>query len=153
RLLSGRDFSMEDDARSAPVLLVNEAFSRLFFGADDPVGRSIRIGDSTQARIVGVLADVKDHELTTAPPPRFYVPFQQHPFGDPGGLRLLVRTAGDPATLAPAVHRAIVDFDRDLPIDGLAPLSQLMRASVREERLLTRLATGFGVVALLLAAV
>jgi putative ABC transport system permease protein len=153
RLLEGRDFTDADVRGTEPVLLVNQTFVRFYFGDVNPVGRVIRVNDSTHARIVGVVADVKDHSLTDAPVARYYVPYLQHLFGDPGALRLLVRTGGDPAALSIAVRRAVGDFDRDLPIDDLEPLSALMRDSVREERLLARLASGFGVMALLLAAV
>ena len=152
-LVSGRDFTPEDDPGSAKVILVNEAFARFYFGTVDPVGRSIRVGDSAQARIVGVVADVKDHRLTGAPTPRYYTAYQQQPFGDPGMLRILVRSAGDPASITNAVRATILGLDRDLPISDIEPLSRLMRDSVREERLLTRLAAGFGIMALLLAAV
>ncbi len=153
RLLEGRDFTDADVPGSEPVLLVNQSFVRFYFGGRNPVGRVIRVNDSTQARIVGVVADVKDHTLVGEPVTRYYVPYLQHLFGDPGALRLLIRTRGDPATMSIAVRRAIGAFDHDLPIDDLEPLSALMRDSVREERLLARLASGFGVMALLLAAV
>ncbi len=153
RLASGRDFSDTDLPGTQPVLLVNQTFARFYFRGENPVGRVIRVNDSTHARIVGLVADVKDHTLVGEPVARYYVPYLQHLFGDPGALRLLVRTRGDPAALSVAVRRAVGEFDHDLPIDDLEPLSALMRESVREERLLARLASGFGVMALLLAAV
>jgi ABC-type antimicrobial peptide transport system permease subunit len=51
------------------------------------------------------------------------------------------------------VRRVVTAMDAKLPIDGIDPLTLLTRQSVREERLLARLATGFGVGALLLAAI
>lgn len=153
RLLRGRDFEATDVAGSAPVLLVNESFARFYFGDRDPVGTTIRVNDSTHAQIVGVMADLKDRSLTAASRRRYYTSYVQQPVGSPGALRLLVRTTGDPARLVQDVRRAILAHDAQLPIDGVSPLSRLMQRSIREGRLLTRLATGFGVVALLLAAI
>ena len=79
--------------------------------------------------------------------------YTQFTAGEPGSLRFEVRGAGDPAALVNSVRSAVAAVDPLLVIDGVDPLSFLMRQSVREERLLSRLATGFGVLALLLAAV
>jgi predicted permease len=153
RLLRGRDFEPTDAAGTAPVVLVNESFARFYFGDRDPVGSTMRLGDSSFARVVGVVADIRDRSLTAATRRRFYVPYLQQPLGGPGSLRLLVRTTGDPTRVIPGVRRAIAAVDPQLPIDSIDPLTTLMRQSIREERLLTRLAAGFGVVALLLAAI
>jgi predicted permease len=154
RLLSGRDILESDVAGGLPVILVNESFARFYFGsADRAAGTTIRVSDSTHALIAGVIGDTKDHELTTDVERRFYYAYQQHPSEEPGRLRLIVRASGDPALLVNPVRRAIRAYDAQLPIDGIDPLSVLMRSSVRQERLLARLASGFGIVALLLAAI
>ncbi len=154
RLLRGRDLLENDVAGGLPVILVNETFARFYFGsADRAAGATIRVGDSTSAQIAGVIADTKDHELTTAVERRYYYAYQQHPFEEPGRLRLIVRASGDPARLVNPVRQALRAYDAQLPINGIDPLSVLMRASVRQERLLARLASGFGIVALLLAAI
>jgi ABC-type antimicrobial peptide transport system permease subunit len=68
-------------------------------------------------------------------------------------LHFVVRTRDEPRRLLAALRSIIVAVDPQLPIDELVPVSTLMRASIREERLLTRLTTGFGVIALVLAAI
>ena len=154
RILRGRDLLATDVAGSTPAILVNETFARFFFGSTDrAAGTTIRVSDSTSAQIVGVIADTKDHELTTEVERRYFYAYQQHPFEEPGQLRLIVRASGDPALLVTPVRRALRAYDAQLPINGIDPLSVLMRASVRQERLLARLASGFGIVALLLAAI
>jgi predicted permease len=153
RLLRGRDIEQNDEKGSTPVVLVNESFARFYFRDADPIGTTIRIGDSAYARVVGVVSDVKDHSLRADPRRRYYMSYQQQPFGSPGALRFLVRTTGDPARLVNDLRRTILAADSQLPIDGIDPLATLMRQTIREGRLLTRLAAGFGVVALLLAAI
>jgi putative ABC transport system permease protein len=81
------------------------------------------------------------------------VSYPQRAQGEPDAIRFVVRATGDPAPLAPLVRREITAADASLPILHVDPLRILMRDSVREERLLARLAVGFGVLALLIAAI
>ncbi|HKV51796.1 MAG TPA: FtsX-like permease family protein, partial [Gemmatimonadaceae bacterium] len=64
-----------------------------------------------------------------------------------------VRASGDPGALVQSVRRAIGEADRAVVIDDLEPVRQLIRYSIRDERLVTQLATALGVLALLLAAI
>ncbi|HKG95638.1 MAG TPA: ABC transporter permease [Gemmatimonadaceae bacterium] len=153
RLVQGRDFTTQDRAGTEWVALVNETMARFYFPDGSALGRTVTIDDSVTSQIVGVLADTKDHDLTVPPVRRMYLAYQQRPQGDPGTLNFEVRTAGDPAALVSSVRREIRAQDPALAIYDINPLSLLMRQSIREERLLARLATGFGALALLLAAV
>ena len=153
RLVRGREFTDNDRIGAAPVLIINESFAKHFFGTESPVGRSMRLGDSASAEIIGVVADIKDQSLIGDARRRFYVPFLQNVLGDASALRLTVRTSGDPVPALPAIRKAITDHNPDLPIRAIDPLSRLMRQSIAEERLLATLATVFGAAALLLAAI
>jgi predicted lysophospholipase L1 biosynthesis ABC-type transport system permease subunit len=112
-------------------------------------------------QIVGVIADVRGRSLDTLESPanerRIYIPYLRRSgttkFAQPGRLRLLVRANGEPGAIAQAVRAAIVETDRNLPIDAIDPVRQLIRISIRDERLVARLATGLGALALLLAAI
>jgi predicted permease len=153
RLVSGREFTESDREGTSPVVIINSSFATKYFGDASPVGRSIRLGDSTSAEIIGVVADVKDQSLVGPARRRFYVSYVQHPLGAPSVLRLMVRAQGDPVRLVAPVRKAIAEVDADLPIRAVDPLARLMRDSLSEERLLATLATVFGVAALLLAAI
>jgi hypothetical protein len=133
------------------VAVVNESMARFYYGSAAAIGRTFEL-NGTSVSIVGVVADTKDHRLDVPPARRFYVPYFQGPPGDADALRFEVRTSGDPALVARAAHDAILAVDPAMPAGDIFPLSVLMRESVRQERLLTRVATGFGVLALLLAA-
>jgi predicted permease len=149
RLLRGREFNEGDREGSARVVLINESFAKHYYGQASPVGRSIRLGDSVFAEVVGVVRDIKDHALVGAARRRFYVPYLQQTLGAPALLRLVVRTSGDPAVAMPEVRKAV----GDVPLRDLIPLSRLMRDSISEERLMARLAVVFGIAALVLAAI
>jgi ABC-type antimicrobial peptide transport system permease subunit len=64
-----------------------------------------------------------------------------------------VRTTGDPSALVQLVRRAIGETDRSIAIDAIDPVTDLIHISIRDERLVTRLATGLGALALLLAGI
>ena len=153
RLLRGREFTASDFAGRSSALVVNEAFARFYFGASDPLGRSIKLNDSSTVQVVGVVGDIRDHALTGDVPRRMYLPAVRGAFGDPTAFTFEVRTTGDPARLLPQLRAAILAVDPSVRIDGASALSQLMQQSVRGERLLARLAGGFGVLALLLASI
>ena len=151
RLLQGRDIETTDNAASTQSVLVNETMARFYFPGANAVGKWIK-SDTTTMLIVGVIADVQDHDLRATPVRRYYAPYLATR-EDPVAARFEIRTAGDPARIGPEVRRVVTAMDAKLPIDGIDPLTRLTRQSVREERLLARLATGFGVGALLLAAI
>jgi len=153
RLLRGREITQDDLDRRVRVALVNQTMARFYFGDTDPIGRAIQLDDSVSVQIVGVIDDVKDHELKGEVGRRFYVPIVGNANNDPSALSFEVRTAGDPAPIVEKVRKTIIEFDAQLPIERVSTLSHLMRQSVREDRLLARLASGFGLLALLLAAI
>ena len=153
-LVEGREFAATDDQRSPRVALVNAAMAKFYFPGQSAIGKTLVFSDTVSVSIVGVIADIRDHELTTKPPRRFYRPYLQYPLGDePGSLNYAIRTTGNPMQAIPALRQAIIAIDRELKTDDIAPLSLLMRDSIRQERLVARLATGFGALALLLAGI
>jgi len=153
RVLQGREFTAQDHAGSVPVALINETMGRFYYGDASPIGKTIYFDDTTTVEVVGVVADVKDHALDGDPVRRFYLPFLQSVLGAPSALRFEVRAGNDPAQLTGPIRDAITAAAPSLGIDGIDPLTELMRRSIREERLVTKLATGFGVLSLLLSAI
>jgi predicted permease len=154
RLLAGREFTEADRLTSANVIVINETMAKFYWKGADAVGQTVHFNDTTAAEVVGVVADTKDHRLTGESVRRFYQPYDQAAVsGNIGNLRWELRATGDPAALTTVVKREILAIDPQLTIDAIDPLSVLMRQSIREERLVARLATGFGVLALLLAAI
>ena len=163
RLIAGRDFDARDEGVAPHTAIVNESFARFYFNdasAQRVVGRYASFDDSSVVQIVGVIADVRGRSLDTTESPaaerRIYIPYLRQSgttkFGQPGRLRFLVRASGDPSAIVNAVRAAIVDADHVLPINSIDPVRQLIRLSIRDERLVARLATGLGALALLLAA-
>jgi predicted permease len=156
RVLAGREFEASDNEQAAPVAVVNETMARFYFGGPQAaIGKMLRFGPDVLP-IVGVVADAKDHDLTSPPVRRMYSSYFHSPvpvLGAPGSTRLEVRTTGEPIRSRQAVRAAIAAEDPDLRIIGVDPLSLLMAGSLAQEHLVTRLALAFGIVALLLSAV
>jgi predicted permease len=157
KLIAGRGIVASDESTLPRVALVNESLASFYFPGQNAVGRFLRFEDTVAVQIVGVMADVRDHELTEKPARRAYFSYvhadDPKNAGSPGSLRLEVRSTGDPSSIVQSVRRAALAVDPSLPIDKIEPLTTLMRRSISDERLVTQLATAFGVLALLLAAV
>jgi predicted permease len=152
RVLRGRAFTAQDTADSQPVMVVDDAFARKYFGDRDPIGQSIRIGNghNTYAQIVGVVGDVHQDALDTAADPTVYVPFTQDLFSSVWGL---VRTTGDPAALTSTVRAAVRAIDPSLPAYGIRPLEGIVHDSIALRRFAMFLILAFAVATAFLAAV
>ena len=153
RLLEGRELTTADENTPEQVIVVNESFAKFFFPGRSAVGRFIR-SDSLTQQIVGVVKDVHQNGVKEPDLRRMYRSFVHTGETDlPGTLRLVVRTSGDPSALVQQIRKTILSVDPSLPIDGVDPLAGLMAQSIAQERLVAQLATAFGVLALLLAAI
>lgn len=150
-LVDGRDVTTSDVAGSERVVLVNQSFAKHFFKGRSALGGFLTLDDSIHARIVGVIASVRDHTLDGEPDPRFYLAALQNTIGELEQVRFEVRTSVDPQLLTNAVRTAIREHDAGIRIERVEALSTLMRLSIREELMLARLSTAFGFLALLLA--
>jgi predicted permease len=150
RLVRGRDIERQDDRGTPRVAVINETMARFYFPGRDPVGEHFRL-DTLGVEVVGVVADVRDHSLREAPSRRFYLSLAQAT-SPIGGVSFEVRTAGDPARVADAVRREVLAVDNSLRVLDAQPLTTSMRASIAQERLVARLASVAGGLALVLAA-
>jgi predicted permease len=157
KVIAGRDIETRDEGSLPRVAVVNHSLADFYFHGQNAVGKYLRFNDSVNVQIVGVAADTHDQDLRGKPDRRAYFPFVHAPdslnLGWPGSVRFEVRTSGDPKALVQPLRRAALSLDPALPIDGVDPLTQLMKDSISEERLLAKVATAFGVLALLLAAI
>jgi predicted permease len=144
---------LEDrDATTAPAAVVlNEMAAQRLFPAGDELGQQIAFW-GTRRTIVGVVGNERFHGLTETAPIAAYIPLAQAPSRGGGGT-LLVRTAGQPETLASAVRGAIAEVDPALAIFGMEPLTQTVSESIGTERFLMMLLLLFAALALVLAAV
>jgi putative ABC transport system permease protein len=146
-LVAGRAMTDADDLAAPPVIAINQAARRVFFGNRDPLGQKVQLWGQPRM-VVGVLADERVHGLAAAAPPAIYLPTSQAPV--PNGS-FLIRVAGDPVSFAPALRAAVREVDPGVSLFGVEPLATTLSQSTGQRRF-TMLVLGiFAAVALLLA--
>ena len=153
-LLGGRDVR-ETDAQSAPyVAIVSQSFVRRYWPGENAIGRRINIGNHDRI-IIAIVGDVRVRGLERTSEPQVYVSWQQ-----PDDVSvwyapkdLVVRTAGDPSSLAGPLRRIIHDADPHQPISDLRPLADIVQADTSTRRVQLAVLGAFGAIAFLLAAV
>jgi putative ABC transport system permease protein len=151
----GRTFD-DADADGAPgVVVVGESFARRYWPGRDPIGQRLKIPLSEAPRynwtwltVVGVVGDARYRELQ-ASRLDLYLSYLQSPYGP---KHLVVRTAGDPLALAPAVRAVVRDVDRDLLAEDMTSMESLVDAALGAPRFGMQLLSAFALAALALAA-
>jgi putative ABC transport system permease protein len=153
-ITAGRWFSEQEASDTASrVALVSAALATRLWPGQNPLGRHIRMGgnDRPTRTVIGVTGNVKHTGLDAVTTQQFYVPERQW-FAADNAIVVVVRTATDPASLAPAVRRAISAIDPSLPIIRVATMDQLIAATTSQRRLALVLFGAFAAAAILLAA-
>ncbi len=151
-LLAGRDFADRDQVAAPKVAIVNEAFAKHFFHGLNVIGQ--RFGDdgpksAGDFEIVGLVKDAKYASLREEPRPIYYRPFAQ--LAKDQGMSLVIRSAGDLATLAPVAREVINRTDPK--VSKIGRFSTLIDASLASERMVAQLSAAFGGLALLVACI
>jgi putative ABC transport system permease protein len=152
-LLRGRNFNEADDAEARRVVIVSESLARKHFPGEDPLGKRIDVAmfeKPTPTEIVGVVGDVRYDSLTNEAEPTVYFP---HPELTYSFMTLVVRTAGDPAEMTPAVRGVLREIDPDQPVSDVRTMEQVMADTVGRARFNTLLFGLFAALALVLSAV
>jgi ABC-type antimicrobial peptide transport system permease subunit len=140
---------------------VNAGFVHNYFEGQNPLGKRLTPGDDSETtgnaaekpkitkvwEIVGVTGDTKYNSLRREVHPTVYVPVTG------GGATFELRTASSPAALVPTVRKTVSDTDSNLPIFGISTQSKRIDELLTQERLIARLGSAFGGLALLLACV
>lgn len=150
-ILEGRDFTENDDSKSANVMIVNESFVKRFIGNGLAIGRQVH-GWGQWFTVVGVVKDSKYNFLTEASMPYFYVPFNQVYRADMY-LAFYTRAKGDLNAATTMLRRVVRETDPNVTNFDVIPLSEYIGASLYSQRIAANLLTGLGILSLLLAAV
>ena len=150
-LLVGRDFTDADGASAPPVVIVNETFAIRYLPDRAPIGHHVALNTSPGARqytIVGVAANSRNTGVRETDRPMAYIPYAQTP--GTAGMHVELRANGDPRALLTAIRRIVQEFGPDLPL--LQPMTQeeQFAESFADERLFSRLALVFGLLAAVL---
>jgi predicted permease len=146
-LMTGRTLKAADMESSHQVAVVNKEFVRRFLEKREPLGLHFGGDDpkDPQYEIVGVVGDTKYAELRDEIGPTAYTPLKDHE------AHFVLRTATNPEALVPAVRKVVSNLDSNLPLWSVRTQTERIKQLLFNERLLARLATLFGLLALVLA--
>ena len=149
-LIRGRCFRDSDTEKSPQVVVVNQTFVRQFLPENDPLGHYYGYDARTprQFQIVGVVQDSRINDIREEVPPTIYHSLSQN-VQDFESVN--VRSAGDPRHLLSQVRQAVHRVDPKLPVGNSGTLNQVVSESLWGYRLVARLSTMFGALALGLA--
>ncbi len=152
-LLKGRLFTTSDNEDAPGVALINESLARRYWPNEDPVGKRLRSGfeQGKWVSIIGVVGGIKHHGLDNDTVIEMYRPYDQAPF--PSSMTVMARTTHDPAALAAAIRSAVWSVDRDVPVDSVQPMSQVVSQSLAPRRATMLLLVILAAVALMLGIV
>jgi predicted permease len=162
RIVFGRDFERADDGSPVRVAVVNQAMARRVFG-ERPLGRRFTLPGlfpNESFEVVGVAADSAYRNLRTEAQeaiPSFYLPFSQPPGASIGvrmrNIQVEVRTSAQRSGVETMIRRTLREVDPAVALTELQPTTAIIDQAMARERLLARLALGFGVLALALGAI
>src|SRR5215468_7400398 len=149
QLVAGRVFNAGDRNGAEPVAVISEALALASWPNENPLGKRVRWGmaNGPQMTIVGVVKDVKLHQLRQARP-QLYMPYAQAPVAP---YEIALRTKTDPLSLASAVRYEVWAVDKDVPIANLCTMEQILAGSISRERFNALLLAVFAGLALALA--
>jgi len=149
-VVSGREFTAQDDSSAPAVVIVNEAMARRYWPGDDPVGRELRVGGRTGKvlRVIGVVRNGKYTFLGEQATPAMWTALRQQ---YSSWVELVVRAAGDTAAVEPIVRAAIARMDPNVAIFGAQTIEVYLKRALNLAETEAYIAAAFGSVALLLS--
>ncbi len=145
----GRDFAEADNNAEPPAAVINVHTAMEVFGSENPVGRTLVLGD-TDVTVIGVVDGVHHYGLSREIDNAVYVPYERFG-GELPMLHIGVRSQADFATVVAGMREAVWAIEPDLPIQEIVTMRQRVSNSLATPRFLSMLLGVFAVVALLLA--
>jgi putative ABC transport system permease protein len=141
-LVAGRWFDERDTQGTPQVAVINQSLARRFFPEQNPLGKTLKFSPAPddQFQIVGVVTDTRDIELGMKARLQVYFALLQ---SRQGPLHLMVRSSGDPLTLAKLLQQRVWSVDKDQPLTKVRSMTQVIAESEAEPRFRTWLLSSF----------
>jgi putative ABC transport system permease protein len=149
-VVQGRAFTNADREGAAAVAVVSESMARQYWPGEDPIGRRVRLRGGEWITVVGICGDVIQDWFIGRNAPTIYRPIAQWPAA---GFSIMVRTSGDPLTVAAPVRRALLNVDPNQPVFELMTMRRQLHERTIGLQYLASIMAIFAVLALVLAAV
>jgi putative ABC transport system permease protein len=157
-LIAGRWIEDADREGAPPVVVINQAMAKMYFGDRSPLGKKMQIGalpdDTTPwMMVVGVVGNVKQ-SLVTDMPTEMYVPYRQANEVLPvRTMSVVLRTEVDPRLLIPNLRETVRRINPDQPVVRVRTMEENVAQNFSQPRFRTLLLLIFAGLALLIAAV
>jgi predicted permease len=154
-LLIGREIGPQDSGNGPRAAVINQPFARTYFPNQSPIGKHVRDkfpGNPGEAEIVGVVADSKVNSLRELSRPRIYFPFF-NPVWEHAAVSYEVRTFADSSGVSSVLRKAVQETNSALLPIQIETMPGLVERSLGTDRLIMRLSSVFGLLAMLLASI
>jgi predicted permease len=153
-VIAGRDFDATDGSSGVKAVIVNSAFVKRYLPGQNAVGKRLYqhsfIGGGSEVwEVVGVVQSMSAWRVQDDPRPMMFRPITQWPGKS---LTLAVRTGLETAATVSVLRELVKSLDSAVPVFGIRTLAQQKNGSLALQRMAATLLSGFGVLALLLAA-
>ncbi len=146
-LLRGRIFNSGDNAEGVKVMIINQSLASRYWPGEDPVGKNVSFDNGQTWRpIVGVVANVRQ-QLDRDAVDEFYAPLRRASILS---ASVVVRTAGDPATLVRDLREALRKTDPQQPVTRIQTMEQARGIALLPYRLTATLLGLFATLALVI---
>jgi predicted permease len=163
RVVMGRGIGVQDTSSAPAVTVVNQSFVKEFFKDKNPIGRRVgSVSSPGDFEIVGVVEDTtytdvrwKDHSM-------FFVPIMQRYPSDKDPIEkdtslyagaIVVETARPMSDMEVIARKTLAGINQNLTVVKFQTFDEQIADRFTEERMISRLTTLFGALALLLAAI
>jgi putative ABC transport system permease protein len=154
RLIAGRNFTAEELANKAPVLVINQTLAKRLWPNEEAVGQHLRSVPSRPetppvvSTVIGIVADTHQESLESRTRPEI-----TKPMVDFTQLTLAVRANGDPESLITSVKSQVWSVDKNLPLFELRTMEQILDEDTSQRKFQSFVMTIFAGLALILASI
>ena len=148
--LRGRDFTWQDSMKGDSTIIINQTAANNLLPGEDPIGRIVLVGGS-EARVIGVVADVHETNVEGKPGAQMYLPIMRSEWGASGAY-LVVRTKIPPNQLSGSVLRTLRQQNPNQPATEFRPIQQIVDHATSPRRFFMILVSSFALLGLFLAA-
>jgi putative ABC transport system permease protein len=157
-LLQGRWIEDSDREGMPPIVVINQAMAKTYFGDQSPIGKKMQIGATPDnsvpwMMVVGVVGNIKQ-TLVSDMPTEMYVPYRQANEVLPvRNMSFVMRTEVDPRSLIPQLRDTVSKINPNQPVVRIRTMEENVAKNFAQPRFRTLLLVVFAGIALLIAAV
>jgi putative ABC transport system permease protein len=159
-LVSGRLLTNADREDAPPVVVINDTMAARYWPGQDPLGKRFQMGGTGSTMpmmtIVGVVRTSRHNAVVEDPRAEMYLPHAQSAGSAGGpirGVAIVIKTQGDPLSLAEPLRQTVRAIDPNLPVAEMQSMEQITATALAGPRFAAFLLGLFATLALTLAAI